>query len=72
MKLKELRKARKLTRVQLSKAIGVPERTITRWENGETDMMLQTAIKLAKYFDVTLDEFVEGEKWRKNISILIM
>ena len=58
MKLKELRKAKRLTREQLSKEIGIPVRTIGRWENGETDMMLQTAIKLAKYFDVSLNEFV--------------
>ncbi|WP_372703229.1 hypothetical protein [Streptococcus agalactiae] len=36
----------------------MPERTIARWENSETDMFLKTAIVLAGYFDVTLDEFV--------------
>ena len=60
MKLKELRKAKRLTREQLSKEIGIPVRTIGRWENGETDIMLKTAVKLAKYFDVSLDEFVRG------------
>lgn len=58
MKLKELRKANGMTRVQLSKAIQIPERTIARWENNETDMLLKTAIMLSEYFKVTLDEFV--------------
>lgn len=58
MKLKELRKAKRLTREQLSKEIGTPVRTIGRWENGETDMMFQTAIKVAKYFEVSLDELI--------------
>ena len=40
------------------KAIDVPVRTIARWENKETDMFLRTAIKLADYFNITLDEFV--------------
>ncbi|MGZ7186087.1 helix-turn-helix domain-containing protein, partial [Streptococcus pyogenes] len=42
MKLKELRKANGMTRAQLSKAIQIPERTIARWENKETDMLLKT------------------------------
>ncbi|HFI0813325.1 TPA: helix-turn-helix transcriptional regulator, partial [Streptococcus suis] len=59
MKLKELRQAKGMTRVQLSKAIDVPVRTIARWENGESDMFLKTAVMLVEFFDVTLDEFVE-------------
>lgn len=58
MKLKELRQAKGMTRVQLSKAINVPVRTIARWENGESDMFLKTAIMLSTYFNVTLDEFI--------------
>ncbi|HEN0300433.1 TPA: helix-turn-helix transcriptional regulator [Streptococcus agalactiae] len=58
MKLKELRQAKGMTRVQLSKAIDVPVRTNARWENGESDMFLKTAIMLSTYFNVTLDEFI--------------
>lgn len=58
MKLKELRQAKGMTRVQLSKAINVPVRTIARWENGESDMFLKTEIMLSTYFNVTLDEFI--------------
>ncbi|HFH9929635.1 TPA: helix-turn-helix transcriptional regulator [Streptococcus suis] len=58
MKLKELRQAKGMTRVQLSKAIDVRVRTIAPWENGESDMFLKTAIMLSTYFNVTLDEFI--------------
>ncbi|HFI0593226.1 TPA: helix-turn-helix domain-containing protein [Streptococcus suis] len=58
MRLKELREAKGLTHKQLSEEIGVPIRTISRWENGQSDMLLQKAIMLANFFDVTLDEFV--------------
>jgi len=58
MKLKELRQAKGMTRAQLSKAINIPERTIARWENSETDMYLRTAVKLSEFFEVSLDEFV--------------
>ncbi|HFU3818043.1 TPA: helix-turn-helix domain-containing protein [Streptococcus suis] len=58
MRLKELRIEKEITHKQLSDDIGVPVRTISRWEKGETDMLLRNAIKLAEYFDVTMDEFV--------------
>ena len=58
MRLKELREAKGLTHKQLSEEIRVPIRTISRWENGQSDMLLQKAIMLANFFDVTLDEFV--------------
>ena len=60
MRLKELRIANGLTREQLSKESGMTVRSLGRWENGETDIMLKTAVKPAKYFDVSLDEFVRG------------
>lgn len=56
MRLRELRENKDLTREQLSKEIGITVRTIARWENDEADMKLQTAVKLADFFDVSLDE----------------
>ncbi|HFI0020689.1 TPA: helix-turn-helix transcriptional regulator [Streptococcus suis] len=62
MRLKELRIEKGITHKQLSDDIGVPVRTISRWEKGETDMLLRNAIKLAEYFGVTLDEFVQPNR----------
>lgn len=61
MRLRELRQQRGMVRTELAKEIGATVRSISRWENGETDMLLETAIQLAKYFEVSLDEFI-GEK----------
>ena len=58
MRLKELRQQRGMVRAELAKEIGTTVRSISRWENGETDMLLGTAIQLAKFFEVSLDEFV--------------
>lgn len=58
MRLRELRIEKGITHKQLSDDIGVPVRTISRWEKGESDMLLKNAIKLAEYFEVTLDEFI--------------
>lgn len=54
MRLKELRQQRGMVRAELAKEIGTTVRSISRWENGETDMLLGTAIQLAKFFEVSL------------------
>ena len=56
--IKRVENKKGLTHKQLSDDIGVPVRTISRWEKGESDMLLKNAIKLVEYFEVTLDEFV--------------
>lgn len=56
--IKRVENKKGLTHKQLSDDIGVPVRTISRWEKGESDMLLKNAIKLVEYFEVALDEFV--------------
>lgn len=58
MRLKELRQKRGMVRADLAKEIGTTVRSISCGENGETDILLGTAIQLAKFFEVSLDEFV--------------
>lgn len=54
-KLKELRNEKKLSTFALGKFIGVSDMTISRWENGKTDITSDNLVKLAKFFDVTTD-----------------
>lgn len=58
MKIKELRLERGLTKVQLAKELGVNKRTILRWENDMMSMSLKNAVRLAKFFEISLDELV--------------
>lgn len=51
-RLKELRKERKIRQSTLGKALGVSERTISRWENGESELKADKAQALADYFGV--------------------
>lgn len=58
MKIKELRVERGLTKVQLAKELGVNKRTILRWENDMMSMSLKNAVKIAEFFEISLDELV--------------
>ena len=59
MKLRELREANGVTQEELAKVIGVNVRSVNRWEKGQSDIYLQKAIKIARFFEVSLDEFVK-------------
>ena len=59
MKLKELRKAKGVTQVELGKAIGATSRTVARWEAEQIDMPFKTAVKIAKFLGVSLDVLAE-------------
>lgn len=53
-RLKELRKSKKLTQIELADKIEIPYRTIQRWENGKTQIKPDKAQKLADYFGVSV------------------
>ena len=54
-RLKLLREQRGLSLSQLGEAIGNTKSALSRYENGIVEPGLKTLIKLAEYFDVTLD-----------------
>lgn len=56
--LKEFRKDQNIGQVELAKAIGVSKGIISLWENGLREPNMYSLIKLAKYFDVSIDELV--------------
>ncbi len=59
MRLKELRKARKITQVKLAMDLNTNQNTISRYENGTRQADYQTLIMLADYFDVSIDYLLE-------------
>ncbi|MGS4786298.1 helix-turn-helix transcriptional regulator [Streptococcus sp. P25B114] len=59
MKLKELRKAKGVSQVELGKAIGATSRTVARWEAEQVDMPFKTAVNITRYLDVNLEELAE-------------
>lgn len=53
-RLKELRKSRKMTRVELAEKLGVTKLTILNWEHGTHEIKGSNAKKLADLFGVSI------------------
>lgn len=53
-RLKQVRKGKGITLVDLSTDIGIPKSTLSRYENGESEPKKETWQKLANYFNVSV------------------
>lgn len=56
MKLKELRESKNLTQRQVAKDLGFVSQTYNRYELETSEPNIETLKKIAKYFNVSLDE----------------
>ena len=54
-RLKQLRKERKVTQVQLATHLGYFHSAVVKWESGQCEPSYDVLIKIADYFNVTLD-----------------
>lgn len=55
-RIQELRKERKLSQEELATAVGVTRQTITSLETGKYTASLVLAARIARYFDLTIEE----------------
>ena len=55
MRLKELRKAAKLSQTELAKIFNVAQNTLSNWENGNRMIDMSTAVEISKFFNVSVD-----------------
>ncbi len=56
-----LRKAKNETQIQLAEAIGVSNKTISKWEAGDSEPELKYIYALAQHFEVNMDFLISGE-----------
>lgn len=54
-RLKALRKERNVSQLKLAMDLNMNQNSISRYENGEREADYETLIKIADYFDVSLD-----------------
>ncbi|MDU3981658.1 MAG: helix-turn-helix transcriptional regulator [Streptococcus mitis] len=65
-RLKELRKEKKKSQKEIANFLKINEKTISRWENGESQITLKNATQLADYFGVSLAYLLnQEEEWEK-------
>ena len=58
-KIRQLRRQRKLTQVELAERIGIHQSDLSRMEQGEYKVGLDTLLKILGTFDLSIGEFFE-------------
>lgn len=58
VKIREKRKAERMTTIQLGEILGVTASTITNWEKGTRCPDLKTLVKLTQIFGCSADELL--------------
>lgn len=64
--LKELRKEKGLTQEQLGEKVGVTNKTISRWENGNYLPPVECLSILSELYDVSINEIIAGQRLEKE------
>lgn len=59
MKFKKLRKQKKITQRKMAMDLNMSQNTISRYENGEREPSFAELIKIADYFDVSIDYILD-------------
>lgn len=59
--LKNLRRERKMTQGNLAKIFHISQTSVSKYETGEAVPDLETVVRMADFFGVSLDEFVVRE-----------
>ena len=55
-RIEHIRKERGILQTELAKAVGVSRQTISSLENGRYNPSILLAYKIAKYFDMTIED----------------
>jgi len=67
--LKRLRKIHQYTQEKVAEKINVSRQSIAKWEQGETTPDIESLIKLAKLYNVSLDHLVNHSEEESGIVI---
>ncbi len=59
MRLKEIRKAKGVSQLKLAMDLHMNQNTVSRYETGEREPGINELIKIADYFNVSIDYLVE-------------
>ena len=64
--LRELRMEKKWTQEYLAEILGVTNRSVSRWENGRNMPDFDLIMELARHYDVSVEEILDGRRREKS------
>ena len=68
-----LRKGKGLSQSELGEMVGVSNKAVSKWENGEAKPAINQLMKLSKVFNVSMDEIIDiEEKKEKQIKKIVI
>ena len=67
-RLRILRESVKLSQVKMAELLGVKQSSINRYEQGQSAPSLETLVKYADYFDVSMDYLFARTEYRPKIA----
>lgn len=70
-KLKELRKARKITQEDLAERLDISRSKVSSWETNKRDMTITDAVNLADYYEISLDNLLNVKPLKEKEYIEI-
>ena len=66
-----LRKGKGLSQSELGALLGVTNKAVSKWENGEAKPAINQLMKLSKLFDVSMDDIINSkEEDEKGLELL--
>lgn len=68
IRVRDLRKARNITQVQLARTLCVSKQSVSNWENDNILPSIEMLVRIAKYFSVSTD-YLLGFDDRKYVEI---
>lgn len=68
VKIKDARKNKGISQLELAKILGTDQRIVSRYETGKVTPSLDRLVQLAQILDVSLDDLVEFKKIQNKLS----
>ena len=63
MRLKQIRKSKGISQLKLALDLNTTQNTISRYETGEREPGINELIKIADYFNVSIDYLITGKEF---------
>jgi len=68
-RIKELRKSKDLTQLELAEKLNITDKAVSKWENNHGEPSVDLLLELSKLFDVSIDYLITGDDREKIIKM---